>query len=160
MTDLPVVQGLFSFSNLSGQCCAISGLGRYLPGNSDLVWSDPGLKMCHIIPPGHFCAPCYKVTHMDKEDNELTQKRRMILNPQENAIVLLRHFHALWKARLVAIGPSTRLFGASVPTTASPPTRARRRTSTACPIRTLCVGTTTCACTRISRPSSPLGHQR
>lgn len=38
----------------------------------------------------------------------------MTWDPQENGIVLLGHFHAMWKARLVGIEPSTltvRCFG-------------------------------------------------
>lgn len=108
------MEGFHSLSNTSGRCCAISGLGRYAPENSKLAWSDPGLAISHIIPPQHFDVFPVDRSDIDGEDDELAEKWRMTWDPRENGIVLLGHFHALWKARLVAIEPSTltvRCFG-------------------------------------------------
>lgn len=108
------MEGFHSLSNTSGQCCAISGLGRYTPENSKLTWSDPGLTISHIIPPQHFEVYPVNTSDLDSEDDELAEKWRMTWDPRENGIVLLGHLHALWKARLVAIEPSTlniRCFG-------------------------------------------------
>lgn len=108
------MEGFHSLSNTSRQCCAISGLGRYAPENSGLTWSDPGLAISHIIPPQHFEVFHVDKSDMDGEDDELAEKWRITWDPRENGIVLLGHFHALWKARLVAIEPSTltiRCFG-------------------------------------------------
>ena len=108
------MEGFHSLSNTSGRCCAISGLGRYSPDNSDLAWSDPGLMISHIIPPQHFEVYPIDKSETDGEDDELAEKWRVTWDPRENGIVLLGHFHALWRARLVAIEPSTltvRCFG-------------------------------------------------
>lgn len=108
------MKGFHSLSNTSGRCCAISGLGRYTPENSKLAWSDPGLTISHIIPPQHFDVCPIDKSDIDGEDDELAEKWRMTWDPRENGIVLLGHFHALWKARLVAVEPATltvRCFG-------------------------------------------------
>lgn len=108
------MKGFYSLSNTSGRCCAISGLGRYTPENSKLAWSDPGLTISHIIPPQHFDVYPVDKSDIDGEDDELAEKWRMTWDPRENGIVLLGHFHALWKARLVAVEPVTltvRCFG-------------------------------------------------
>lgn len=108
------MEGFHSLSNTSGRCCAISGLGRYSPDNSSLAWSDPGLTISHIIPPQHFEVYPIDNSDTDGEDDELGEKWRMVWDPRENGIILLGHFHALWRARLVAIEPSTltvRCFG-------------------------------------------------
>lgn len=108
------MEGFHSLSNTSGRCCAISGLGTYAPENSKLAWSDPGLTVSHIIPPQHFDVFPVDRSDLDGEDDELAEKWRMTWDPRENGIVLLGHFHAMWKARLVAIEPSTltvRCFG-------------------------------------------------
>lgn len=108
------MKGFHSLSNTSGRCCAISGLGRYAPENSKLSWSDPGLTISHIIPPQHFDVFPVDRLDLDGEDDELAEKWRMTWDPRENGIVLLGHFHALWKARLIAIEPSAltvRCFG-------------------------------------------------
>lgn len=108
------MKGFHSLSNTSGRCCAVSGLGRYTPENSKLAWSDPGLTISHIIPPQHFDVYPIDKSDIDGEDDELAEKWRMTWNARENGIVLLGHFHALWKARLVAVEPATltvRCFG-------------------------------------------------
>lgn len=107
-------QRFHSLSNLFGHRCAISGRGRHSAGNSQITWYDPSLKMGHIIPPQHFDVFPVPRLDMEKGDDEVARKWAMTWNPQENGIVLLDHFHALWKARLVAIEPSTleiRCFG-------------------------------------------------
>lgn len=108
------MEGFHALSNTSGRCCAISGLGRYTPENSNLAWSDPGLTISHIIPPQHFEVYPVDKSDLDGEDDELAEKWRLTWDPRENGIVLLGHFHALWEARLVGIEPSTltiRCFG-------------------------------------------------
>lgn len=108
------MKGFHSHSNTSGRCCAISGLGRFAPENSKLAWSDPGLTISHIIPPQHFEVYPVDKSGIEDEDDELSEKWRMTWDPRENGIVLLGHFHDLWRARLVAIEPSTltvRCFG-------------------------------------------------
>lgn len=108
------IKGFHSLSNTSGRCCAISGLGRFAPENSKLAWSDPGLKISHIIPPQHFEVYPVDKSDIEDEDDELSEKWRMTWDPRENGIVLLGHFHDLWRARLVAIDPPTltvRCFG-------------------------------------------------
>lgn len=108
------MQGFHSLSNTSGRCCAISGLGRHTPENSKLAWSDPGLTISHIIPPQYFDVFPIDKSDIDGEEDELAEKWRMTWDPRENGIVLLGHFHALWKARLVAVEPATltiRCFG-------------------------------------------------
>lgn len=108
------MRGFHSLSNTSGRCCAISGLGRYAPENSTLIWSDPGLTISHIIPPQHFELFPVDKSGMDGEEDELAEKWRMTWDPQENGIVLLGHLHALWKARLIAVEPmflTIRCFG-------------------------------------------------
>lgn len=108
------MEGFHSLSNTSGRCCAISGLGRYTPDNSKLAWSDPGLAISHIIPPQNFDVYPVDKSDIDSEDDELAEKWRMTWDPRENGIVLLGHFHALWRAWLVAVEPSTltvRCFG-------------------------------------------------
>lgn len=108
------MKGFHSLSNTSGRCCAISGLGRYTPENSKLAWSDPGLTISHIIPPQHFDVYSIDKSDIEGEEDELAEKWRMTWDPRGNGIVLLSHFHALWKARLVAIEPSNltvRCFG-------------------------------------------------
>lgn len=108
------MKGFHSLSNTSGRCCAISGLGRYAPENSTLIWSDPGLTISHIIPPQHFELFPVDKSSMDREEDELAEKWRMTWDPRENGIVLLGHLHALWKARLIAVEPmflTIRCFG-------------------------------------------------
>ncbi|KAL1877008.1 hypothetical protein Daus18300_002617 [Diaporthe australafricana] len=108
------IKGFYAISNNSGRCCAISGLGRYSHDNSALAWSGPGLTILHIIPPQHFEIYPIDTSGVDEKDDELTKKWRMTWHTRENGIALLNHFHALWKARLVAIEPTTlrvRCFG-------------------------------------------------
>lgn len=108
------IKGFHAISNSSGRRCAISGLGRYSPDNSALAWSGPGLTISHVIPPQHFEIYPIDTSGIDEKDDELTEKWRMTWDTRENGIALLHHFHVLWKARLVAIEPTTlrvRCFG-------------------------------------------------
>ncbi|KAI3397061.1 hypothetical protein diail_11297 [Diaporthe ilicicola] len=108
------MKSFHSLSSTSGRCCAISGLGRFAPENSKLAWPDPGLTLSQIIPPQHFEVYPVETSGIDGKDDELAEKWRMTWDPRENGIALLDHFHALWKARFVAIEPTNltvRCFG-------------------------------------------------
>lgn len=50
-------------------------------------------------------SPTLSLVHrsdIDKKDDEVMQNWRTAYDPRENSTVLFSHFHALWKARLVA----------------------------------------------------------
>ncbi|KAG5931308.1 hypothetical protein E4U59_000425 [Claviceps monticola] len=97
-------------------CCAVSGEGEsWCPGPP----IGPGVEACHIIPQHHYHV--YPVVDRDMEDAALETSSRMLKEAWQstwssrNGILLMKHLHQFFDARLFSIHPRTLLIRVFVP---------------------------------------------
>ncbi|KAJ8131671.1 hypothetical protein O1611_g1954 [Lasiodiplodia mahajangana] len=93
-----------------GTCCVVSGEGAvwWCPGSP----VGPGVEACHIVPQIHYYL--YPSGRSDDDFIALTQHKYRLRkawentwNPRKNGILLMKHLHTFFDARLFSIHPET-----------------------------------------------------